>query len=65
MKNIQDIDKNFKVETKINKPDIEFYSIDSEPFKLYGVFYENGKYRRMPESTHWRTFEEMADSAST
>lgn len=50
MKNIQDIDKNFKVETKINKPDIEFYSIDSEPFKLYGVFYENGKYRRLPES---------------
>ena len=50
MKNIQDIDKNFKVETKINKPDIEFYSIDSEPFKLHGVFYENGKYRRLPES---------------
>ena len=44
------IDKNFKVETKINKDDIKFYDIKSEPFKIYGVFYQNGKFRRMPEA---------------
>lgn len=46
---ISRIDKNFKVETKINKSDIVFYDIKNEPFTIYGVIYENGKFRRMPE----------------
>ncbi|MBR2885703.1 MAG: SGNH/GDSL hydrolase family protein [Clostridia bacterium] len=46
---ISKIDKNFKVETKLNKRDIVFYDIKSEPFSVYGVFYENGKFRRMKE----------------
>lgn len=50
MKNISEIDANFKVETKINKPDIKFYDISEDPFQIYGVFWENGKYRRMPAS---------------
>ena len=49
MSNIANIDKNFKIETKINKSDIRFYDARMEPFKIYGVFYENGKFRRMPE----------------
>ena len=49
MKNISDIDKNFKIETKINKDDVVFRNVLSEPFKIYGVFYEDGKFRRMPE----------------
>ena len=32
MKSISEIDKNFKVETGIEKDDIKFYSIDEEPF---------------------------------
>ena len=47
---ITEIDKNFKVDTKINKNDIVFYDVKNEPFRIYGVFYENGKYRRMRES---------------
>ncbi len=49
MSDISKVDKNFTVETKINKDDICFLSIDNAPFKIYGVFKENGKYRRLPE----------------
>ena len=50
MVDISKIDKNFNVETKIDKEDIKFYKIDEWPFKVYGIFKENGKYRRMSES---------------
>ena len=50
MFDISKIDKNFKVETKIDKEDIKFYKIDEYPFKVYGIFKENGKYRRMDEN---------------
>lgn len=50
MFDISKVDGNFTIETKIDKKDIKFYKIDEVPFKLYGVFRENGKYRRMPES---------------
>ncbi len=49
MSDISKIDSNFAIKTKIEKEDIKFYSIDEFPFKVYGVFRENGKYRRMPE----------------
>lgn len=47
---ISEIDKNFVVETNINKTDIKFYSAKNEPFRIYGVFYEDGKWRRIPEA---------------
>lgn len=50
MKNIADIDKNFKVETNIKKDDIRFYNALNTPCKVYGVFHENGRYLRMPEA---------------
>lgn len=43
------IDKNFEVKTTIDKDDIVFYSVEELPFRVYGVFKENGKYRRMPK----------------
>jgi len=49
MSDISKIDKNFVVETKIEKEDIKFYDADELPFKIYGLMRENGKYRRMPE----------------
>ena len=49
MPSIYEIDKNFKIETSINKDDICFHDPLAEPFKVYGVYYEDGKYRRMPE----------------
>lgn len=50
MSRIEEIDKNFKIDTTINKDDIKFYNALSEPFELHGVFYEGGKFRRMPEA---------------
>lgn len=50
MNKIAEIDKNFKVETNLNKEDIVFYDTKNEPFEIYGVFFEDGKYRRMPAS---------------
>ena len=49
VKKLSEIDKNFEVRTKINKGDIVFYDAYNRPFKLYGIFRENGVYRRMPE----------------
>ena len=44
------IDPNLVVPTKIEKEDIRFYNVLEKPFKVYGVYYEDGKFRRMPES---------------
>lgn len=49
MKNIAEIDKNFAVETAIQREGLRFYDAESEPFRIYGVFKENGMFRRMPE----------------
>lgn len=38
MKDISLIDKNFKVETKLNLEDIKFYNVLNSPFSIYGVF---------------------------
>ena len=50
MSNIASIDKNFKVETKLAEKDIKFYDVKSEPFGVYGVYFEDGRFRRMPET---------------
>ena len=42
------IDKNMKVETKIEREGLTFYDIDQEPFKIHGVFREGDRYVRMP-----------------
>jgi len=49
MNDISKIDKNFEIKTNIDKTDIKFYNIKAEPFQIYGVKPENGRYRRMPE----------------
>ena len=42
------IDKNMKVETKIEREGLTFYDIDNEPFKIHGVYREGDRYVRMP-----------------
>ncbi len=49
MKNISEIDTNLKVKTSIQKDDIKFYNSRELPFIIYGLLWENGKFRRMPE----------------
>lgn len=50
MENITRIDANFSVKTEIAKRDIHFYDPKQSPFCIYGVTYEDGCYRRMPET---------------
>ena len=46
---IEDIDKNFKVETSIEREGLVFRSVRTAPFKVHGLTYVDGKYRRLPE----------------
>ena len=50
---ISKIDKNFKIETKIDKPDIKFYNVKSGIFDVYGLykFFDIEEYCRMDIET--------------
>ena len=48
MLDITQIDKNFVVQTNLNKEDICFVNALEAPFSLHGLMYEDGGYRRMP-----------------
>lgn len=48
-KNIAEVDKNLAVETTIERDGLCFIDVETTPFKLYGIFKENGKFRRIPE----------------
>ncbi len=50
MSRLEEIDENLKIETNLNKSDIKLYSALEKPFCIYGVKYEDGKFRRMPEN---------------
>lgn len=49
MKSIYEIDKNFAFDTNLEIPGLKFYNVLEQPFLLYGLSYENGMFRRMPE----------------
>ncbi len=59
MNKIEQVDKNFKIETKIDKADVVFHNVLENPFKIHGIFYENGKFRRMPEKVAKSVSEEV------
>ena len=46
---MKDVDKNLAVEATIKKDGLVFYNVNKAPFKIYGVYFDDGKYRRMPE----------------
>ena len=50
MKSIQEIDENFKANQNIGKADVRFYSVKESPFCIYGIFHEDGKFRRLPQA---------------
>ena len=41
-------DENMKIAASINKPDVRFYNIEEEPFRIYGVWREGNSYCRVP-----------------
>ncbi len=50
MKDISKIDKNFAVKAEVKADGIRFYSAEEAPFRIYGVFKENGHFCRMPQA---------------
>ena len=45
---LKNVDTTYKFVSHDGK-DIDVYSVLDNPFSLHGIFYENGKFRRMPE----------------
>jgi hypothetical protein len=55
-KDISELDSALKIETKINRDGLVFKNVREEPFKIYGIFYQDGQFRRLPKN--------VADSVS-
>ncbi len=51
MKTASEVDEALKVKTAVSEEGTDFYDVLEPPFRIYGVFYENGKFRRIPEET--------------
>ncbi len=47
---LEEIDLNFKIETKVVDADIEWYDPRQAPFSLYGLSFDGTQYRRMPQA---------------
>jgi len=54
---ISKIDKNFAVPTGIQREGLVFHDAESAPFKIYGVYRDGEKFRRLPESVAQATNE--------
>lgn len=50
MSDLAKIDSNFAVKTSLDVEGVKFYNVQDDPISIHGVFYENGKFRRMPEA---------------
>ncbi|MBR4867526.1 MAG: hypothetical protein IKU10_00065, partial [Clostridia bacterium] len=49
-KSIEKIDKNLALSPTVERDGFKFYNIDEAPFRIYGIFREGDRYRRLPES---------------
>ncbi len=47
---ISNIDTNFAVQEHFTQDGFSFFDVRQAPFSVHGVFFEDGKFRRMPES---------------
>ena len=50
MSKLSQIDRNFEIPEYVEKADLCYYDVQDKPFKVYGVFYENGLFRRISEA---------------
>lgn len=49
MGKLSQIDRNFQVPEYVEKEDLCYYDVKNAPFVVCGVFYEDGRFRRLPE----------------
>lgn len=50
MKDFVKVDPNFLIETTIERDEIRFCDVEEAPFRIHGIFKENGCFRRIPEA---------------
>ncbi len=51
MKSIDQIDRNFAIPAACTRENVRAYDALQPPFSLHGVFYQDGRFRRLPEET--------------
>ena len=54
---MQDLDKNFIVETKIKRDNLHFYDAEKAPFRIYGLMREDGRFCRMHKGVAYNVSE--------
>lgn len=47
---ITKIDKDFEISTTIDREGLGFFNAQESPFQIFGLMYEGGMFRRMPEA---------------
>ena len=59
---IEDVDKNLKLPTKLDKDDIVFYDVRQKPFEIYGLYSPEtkGSFLRMPEEVPEKVNENLS-----
>ena len=60
---ITTIDKNFKIETNIQREKLEFHDVKISEVSLYGVWHDGECYRRVPKDVAENTSRELTTSA--
>ena len=48
--NLQQMQEKFENISELGKDDIRFHSVHDHPFRIYGLFFQDGKFRRLPEA---------------
>lgn len=55
MPDISTIDKNFVIETNIERENIKFYDVKEAPMRLFGVWHDGSVFRRVPRDVAEKT----------
>ena len=43
VRNVADVDKNFKVDSNIKEPDIVWFDVKNEPFSIHGISFDENQ----------------------
>ena len=61
----KEFDVNMIIDTKLDNYDVEFHNVESEPFRIYGIWREGDKFFRIPDAVAQTVSEGVANKAST
>lgn len=50
MQTFQNLKEQFEKLTELGREDLHFHSVHDRPLRVYGIFFEDGKFRRLPEA---------------